>query len=118
MANQTENDWAKMDTPAKLRLLSDILTKTAVDRDFRYRCLASEASATAAVAEKFSITFPPDFTLTFVNEHDSREETNRILLRLPRYEGDEWEGTIPANQENVPCTYSQWRAYRGAGKSA
>src|SRR6266478_4968030 len=105
------DDWTEMSPAKKLDLFSAILSYAATNLDFRERCLASEASAIAAISQFFDVGFPRDFSITFVDPHDCRQETNRIIVRLPKWEGEGQEIEIPANQTTVPCTYDQWRRF-------
>jgi hypothetical protein len=109
-------DWTKMNDSDKLKLFSDVFTKAATDMKFRERLLASESSAIAAVAEDFYVEFPRDFSIAFIDEHESQQETHRAILRMPRFagEGATLAEPIPADDSNVLCTYSWWPRLKGA----
>ena len=103
--------WTEMSPAKKLDLFSAILSYAATNLDFRERCLASGTSAVAAISESFGVGFPRDFSICFIDPHDCRQETNRIIVRLPKWAGEGQDIEIPANQTNVPCTYDQWRRF-------
>ena len=92
-------------------MFTAILSHAATNLEFRERCLASGGSAIAAVAEFCDVALPRDFSITFVDPYDCAQKTNRIIIRLPAYEGEGLDIEIPADQTNVPCTYDQWRRY-------
>jgi hypothetical protein len=101
------NNWTTMDATAKLNMFSKIFTRAAVDTSFRERLLASEKSAVEAFAQEGDVDLPADFSITFINDYDSDQKTNRVILKLPKYVGGEPK-PIPADETNVLCTYAQW----------
>jgi hypothetical protein len=101
------NNWKTMNDTAKLNMFSQIFTRAAVDTTFRERLLASEKSAIAAFAQEGDVDLPPDFTIAFIDDHDSDQASNRVILKLPKYVGGSPK-PIPADETNVLCTYAQW----------
>jgi hypothetical protein len=102
-------DWTAMPDAEKLEMFSKILTRAAADSDLRDRCLTCEASAKAAVVELMGdISFTPDFSITFIDAHDSDQKTDKVILRLPKFSGPAENVNIPADESNVLCTYDWW----------
>lgn len=102
--------WINMTDAEKLDMFSKIFDRSATELRFRERLLASESSAIAAFAEEGNIELPPDFRITFIDQHDSEQETKRVILRLPKFQGDGTTLTkhTPADETNVLCTYPWW----------
>lgn len=111
--NYTYN-WTKMSKLEKYNLLTRVLTEAAHNRTFRERCLASDASALAAFAEVGDVALPRDFMITFIDEYDCGEKTNRLIVKLPPWGGENSTNEVHPDETNPPCTYSQW--LRGNGK--
>lgn len=105
-----KNVWIKMGDTAKLAMFSKILLRAATDLPFRERLLASGLSAIAAFKEQGDVELPPDFSITCIDEHDSQQDTNRVIMKLPKYssKGTPSPSDTQASRTNVPCTYPWW----------